>query len=551
VLLGPPNLEFAPYQKVPAGKRRHDARQGTIDQDPEFMEFLESLISPPTKPATTDGTEDKEKIKVTVTPLIQHLRDKKAAKEAAKQKKDKEKAKQTGQKDTTDKKNDNENTTPAGKDGVPASSSQQKKGGRASRAEKPTKPAAKTATNKDATAADVKPQAAPRVVQAPHTAPAARSAAAQTPLTNKNASGTSANLAAASTSSTPQASVRRADNISPAAAAARMLQRDLGLRGGRGGTLGRRSGRPGQDNNQNATVTTTTPSTNATVASSAVPNAPKAIVQPVQSTATKPLTSPAIMKRQGDQPATTVPLAAAAKSVVQLPVASRPIVHPTRNVPMPQSGHGFLKHANPSQGITEALLEEVLGTFGKTVKVEIDKRKGFAYVEYTEPIALQKAIAASPIKVAQGSVQVLERKDRAPVRQIVQASQAPRVMPMAPAGRGNVVPTGPSAFRPGRGSMVGGGRGRVASVASGLQNNAGGPISVPVAPVIASATTAASTISSPVATPVASTSAPAVASADSAPVTAAAPMSSISQPLAQAQVASVKADMPAMSEAAG
>ena len=36
---------------------RHDGRQGTIDQDQEFIDFLQSLTEPIAKP-TTNGTEE-------------------------------------------------------------------------------------------------------------------------------------------------------------------------------------------------------------------------------------------------------------------------------------------------------------------------------------------------------------------------------------------------------------------------------------------------------------------------------------------------------------
>jgi len=49
--------------------------------------------------------------------------------------------------------------------------------------------------------------------------------------------------------------------------------------------------------------------------------------------------------------------------------------------------------------------------FGSVLFVEIDKRKGFAYVDFASQDSLAKAIAASPVSVAQGAVQVLERKD--------------------------------------------------------------------------------------------------------------------------------------------
>ncbi len=45
-LIAPPAVEFAIYKKLPGAKKRSDARQGTIDQDPDFMAFLESLANP-------------------------------------------------------------------------------------------------------------------------------------------------------------------------------------------------------------------------------------------------------------------------------------------------------------------------------------------------------------------------------------------------------------------------------------------------------------------------------------------------------------------------
>ncbi|KAH7385798.1 hypothetical protein BKA66DRAFT_75887 [Pyrenochaeta sp. MPI-SDFR-AT-0127] len=48
-LVGPPTLEYAPYPKMPGGRRRNDNRQSTIDQDQEFKDFLESLTNPITK----------------------------------------------------------------------------------------------------------------------------------------------------------------------------------------------------------------------------------------------------------------------------------------------------------------------------------------------------------------------------------------------------------------------------------------------------------------------------------------------------------------------
>jgi regulator of nonsense transcripts 3 len=94
-LLGPPTVEYAPFSRIPGGKVRKDGRQGTIDQDPEFIAFLESLTNPPPKPVPVDEAAEPEKEeRITITPLIQFLRDKKAnkAKEASPQSKTTKKA---------------------------------------------------------------------------------------------------------------------------------------------------------------------------------------------------------------------------------------------------------------------------------------------------------------------------------------------------------------------------------------------------------------------------------------------------------------------------
>jgi len=79
-------VEFAPFQKYVKGKIKPDPRQGTIDNSPEYKEFLESLTqttsSEPVAPAPEEG--------VTTTPLIEYLRTQKAAR-AAKEKANKEK----------------------------------------------------------------------------------------------------------------------------------------------------------------------------------------------------------------------------------------------------------------------------------------------------------------------------------------------------------------------------------------------------------------------------------------------------------------------------
>ena len=68
-LVGAPALEYAPYPKMPGGRRRNDNRQGTIDQDQDFKDFLESLTNPISKPAAPEGEQAKD-VKVKTTPLI-------------------------------------------------------------------------------------------------------------------------------------------------------------------------------------------------------------------------------------------------------------------------------------------------------------------------------------------------------------------------------------------------------------------------------------------------------------------------------------------------
>lgn len=72
----------------------------------------------------------------------------------------------------------------------------------------------------------------------------------------------------------------------------------------------------------------------------------------------------------------------------------------------------FVKHASPSQGITEALLKEAMTKFGAVKLVDMDRRKGFSFVNFAEPASLARAMAASPISIAQTTVQVFERKDQ-------------------------------------------------------------------------------------------------------------------------------------------
>ncbi|KAF2463324.1 uncharacterized protein BDR25DRAFT_298104 [Lindgomyces ingoldianus] len=464
-LIGPPVLEFSPYHRIPGGRRRNDARQGLIDQDQEFKDFLESLTNPVTKPSAVDVAEGHKEEKVTTTPLIEALREKKANKD-----KPSKTAAKHGRGESKEDPSEKKILAKAGKDAASASGDKSR---RLSKAEKAAKEAVKV-LNKEASASKDG-----TLTSTEKTAPGAPSPAPE----------------------------RKRGNVSIAKS---MLQRDLGLGPGpnrRRGTkrevtpavqesglkseettAGKQKGKeapalaaaaaalitektaptsPKKENPRptraerraykaslaDITNSNKTPGENSKAQAKAAPPAPTILKKPqgVQipttpkgSAATRvPPTEPAATRAPASQPQS-----ATAKSEISKP--SRPQA-PTASqssaaspVPTPTGRQAFLKHANASQGITEPLIEEALKAFGAIEKVEIDKRKGFAYVDFVEAESLQKAIAASPVRVAQGAVQVLERKEKVVRRQ-------PHPGPHGP-------PTGPA--RGGRGGFPGRGRGR-------------------------------------------------------------------------------------------
>jgi len=193
---------------------------------------------------------------------------------------------------------------------------------------------------------------------------------------------------------------------------------------------------------------------------------------------------PTILKKPAAAPQTQTPKGPAAarpglpqgpkaQSIPTGPAASRSGASsprpPTPTTPSP-CRQAFLKHANPSQGITEALIEEALTAFGKIEKVEIDRKKGFAYVDFADNEGLRKAVAASPVKVAEGAVQVLERRDRP-------AGRPPPLAPMQMQRGG---------FR-GRGRGRGVGRGGMGGGPSSPSVQAAAPAGVLAAPAVPAA----------------------------------------------------------------
>ncbi|KAF9359899.1 hypothetical protein BGX26_011095 [Mortierella sp. AD094] len=81
-------VEFAPFQKIPRDQRKADAKQGTIEEDPEYVAFLQSLNAEPVeaeKEMKLSGTElllKETAVNPKSTPLLEALRAQKAAAQA-------------------------------------------------------------------------------------------------------------------------------------------------------------------------------------------------------------------------------------------------------------------------------------------------------------------------------------------------------------------------------------------------------------------------------------------------------------------------------------
>lgn len=342
VLLGPPTVEFAPYAKVPSNRSRKDGRQGTIDQDQEFIAFLESLTQPVPKPAPIEDLEEQPQEEVTITPLVQYLKDKKANKvketpsRPSKHAKGDKGAKAETKEDKSQakkllKRADKDKDRPAEK--------------KASKAKKATKEAVKIATK----------QAAGKQAKA-----AAKEAGSQPPDT--------------------QAEGQRDRGKAP--------PQDSGgrRRGGKSATTADSAAKDEQSLEEVSSTGSPAPSKQASTGKGHQES------QKHKSTAA-----------QIESAITDIPPAPAAKPPKQSQAKAGPV--------NPSATQAFLKHANPSQGVTEALIQSTFSAFGDVVNVEIDRRKGFGYVDFATPEGLQRAIAASPVTVAQSQVVVLERRN--------------------------------------------------------------------------------------------------------------------------------------------
>lgn len=436
-LVGPPTVEHCIYKKMPSGKRRTDGRQGTIDQDREFMAFLESLANPD---AHKDGTGEGEQSaddgakpeKAITTPLIEFLKEKKAnkAKEAAAAK---------------SAKHSRQESQGGGKTKGSAEESSKKKSKGDKSSDKP-KETVKILTKKAA---------------------AATSEGAASATDSGKAS-----TAAQSSGSQDLPRSRRAG----IAAAARILQRDLGLSPGNAHRKARQEAAKAEaeaklaaaaaDKDAAGSSSSAQAPASPTTGRPSTPTAPKAQAQQASSSSGRtrgkkrgnaedsakggkgekstaegsstPAKAPVVLLKKKDEtnsqqsgrasasastpsapPTPTGPKAGGSKSSQQAQGSSKKSNAgggggntATPATPSPGATRAFVKHANPSQGVTEPLLKEAMQVFGAVTFVEIDRRKGFAYVDFAEPEGLVRAIAANPVNIAQAAVQILERRDK-------------------------------------------------------------------------------------------------------------------------------------------
>lgn len=353
-----PSLAFAPNQRIPTNKQRQDGRQGTIDQDPEFIAFLERETQPVAKPLSLDQAlaQEKPKDKVSSTPLLDDLREKKQNKARANQKHKEEKNADKSSGRGRDNKSD---------------------------AKQPVKLLAK----------DKKNQSAQPV------APAAPAAA--TP-----ASGRKRDRAAPNNSI--KSMLQRDLGLNPPT-----------KRGGKDASPANTSKTTSPAPATEPIANSPAPAASSKPAKSrSGRNKEKAAAQSAAQENSKPA-APAptgILKKPAQQPAPKTPKAAkgnngATPAPASAPASSNRQPKASANA-VSSTTKAYLKHANASQGVTEPLLLAALSAFGPVIKVEIDKRKGTALAEFKDNEGLKAAMAKKSVPVAQGAVEVLEFRDK-------------------------------------------------------------------------------------------------------------------------------------------
>ncbi|KAK5165429.1 uncharacterized protein LTR77_008958 [Saxophila tyrrhenica] len=338
-----PTLGFAPNQRTPLQqlKQRTDNRQGTIDQDPEFIAFLEAETQPITKAYALDVAHQEtkaEKAAVKTTPLIEDLREKKANKAKAAQAK--------AEKVEQDKK--------AAKAGGKAGKAAEERDAAATTQQQKVEQAAKEAGR----VANRQAAAVKQAQQAKAVAPLAAKKQKPSPKPTNATSNPSA-AASGPPSPAPQRAPAGPRQRGNADGIKKMLQKDLGIKP--------KAAPPTPSTAPSASTTTSPPSTASTPA------------------------APATSAKQPPSKAPTTPQASSDQK--------------------PSPPKAYLKHANPSQGMTEILIQQALSQYGDMASVTIDPRKGTAIALFKDSEGLKKALEAKRVPVANGAVEVLEFRE--------------------------------------------------------------------------------------------------------------------------------------------
>ncbi|RAL67282.1 hypothetical protein DID88_008046 [Monilinia fructigena] len=451
-LIGPPSVEFAPYSRVPAIlRRRTDARAGTIDQDSEFMAFLEGLANPvTTKEVGAEGedTPTGKAEKVTVTPLVQFLKDKKANKT-------KESAAKASKKQDTSKSKAKEGSNPT-EDG--RKSNRDSKTDKVAATQEAVKILNREASKKNSGCiilildTSKIPANERQAVVAAHVRMLRRDLGlnpSQAHRRNKRDTASAVKAEASEKSTTTSNNIASSPSTPTTPTGPKLGTAQPSVQSG-----SRRSRRGNQNNNAES-------SANKTLATTATTPSPQVVLLKKPDTQQRPQQRPSTSSSQSSSAPQvtpkTVPKVTPAASAVAPPQQASQNRGSKAQLDVPSKGarQAFIKHANPSQGVTEPLLKEALEKFGKVSMVEIDKKKGFAYADFEDPEGLKKAMAANPVSVAQGTVHVMQRKGN----QLPRAGPAPRAPPPPPANSTSRGGRGGTLGR--RGGRNGGGRGRV------------------------------------------------------------------------------------------
>lgn len=437
-LIGPPYVELSIYKKIPVGKPKKDPKEGTIDEDDEWKTWQFSLTE---DPALKKGEEDNNaeesaavepNAKRPVTALVAHILENKAnkAKEAANAKSRKH-ARQDSQgkgkgsaaseepkkrsKDKADKPKETvrilkkQAATEAAAEAAKAVAKEIKAG--ASTSERATgrrQLGLKDILKRDLGIKDTDSEAKPK-------------------RTKGQENGSSAAAASGSTQASEQATTPTA----PKAQAEKSSRRDR---------------RRGKDSKANESKTS-----GSSEAPAPPPVKPTAILQKKKDDAPAPSSAkdatPATKSANKAAASTTAPVPPTGPKAEKLKGSQAGSSQKKgNNSASPSQGatRAFLKHANPSQGVTESLLKEAMGAFGGVSSVEIDRRKGFAYVEFTDHDGLVKAMAASPVTISNASVQVLERKEQTPKKAATASNNTSATAATAGAAKEGNTAVGPS-----------------------------------------------------------------------------------------------------------